>query len=657
MVSFLLASLSSTQRVVARALRGQHPLQRQLQLQQRMVLPSACATLICAHHASACRPASSPGNNNRRAMHTMSTTVPSSPQPTPGSTAAGVAVSQQPQSKASPVLTDTFGRGHTYLRISLTERCNLRCVYCMPEHGVELSPNGALLTTDEIIRLAQLFVSQGVDKIRLTGGEPTVRKDLVPLVERLGQIDGLKSIALTTNGIVLGRYLPQLQKAGLTHLNISLDTLHQHKFEIMTRRKGWDRVWESIKLAISLGYDPVKVNCVVMRGSNEDEVCDFVELTRTMPLDVRFIEYMPFDDNKWNSQKMVSYQSMVETIRARFPEFERMEDRANDTSKAYKVPGFVGQVGFITSMSDHFCGTCNRLRITADGNLKVCLFGNAEVSLRDAMRAGATDEELLPVVAAAVSRKKKQHAVSVKRPPPVPFFKKPILQQQNSLLSYVSSQPAMPAVRAGAFSSPILSLLSTPPPIPSMLSLPRAFPAPSLFRAFSTYSTQRLAANSNKLTHVDERGRASMVDVAAKSNTQRIAVARGRVILGRLAFQMVRDNTNKKGDVLTVAQLAGIMGAKQTSQLIPLCHNIFLSSVKVQLELNPELDAIDIRATAKCVGPTGVEMEALTAVSVAALTVYDMCKAVTHDIRIEAIHLESKSGGQSGNYQSPESRH
>ncbi|KAF9976512.1 Molybdenum cofactor synthesis protein 1 [Actinomortierella ambigua] len=312
----------------------------------------------------------------------------------------------------SPMLTDKFSRQHTYLRISLTERCNLRCTYCMPAEGVELSPADSIMTTPEIIRLARLFVQEGVTKIRLTGGEPTVRKDINELVQQLGELRpmGLKTIAMTSNGIALKRKLPHLMNHGMNLLNLSLDTLDPFKFEIMTRRKGFERVMETIDDALKLGMDPVKVNCVVMRGTNDYEVLDFVEMTRNKKIDVRFIEYMPFGGNKWKENKLVPYQELIQRIQKVHPTFKKLVDEANDTSKAYHVPGFAGQVGFITSMSDHFCGTCNRLRITADGNLKVCLFGNTEVSLRDMMRQGKTDDELREVIEMAVKNKKKQHA-------------------------------------------------------------------------------------------------------------------------------------------------------------------------------------------------------------------------------------------------------
>uniref|UniRef100_A0A663LLU5 GTP 3',8-cyclase n=1 Tax=Athene cunicularia TaxID=194338 RepID=A0A663LLU5_ATHCN len=310
----------------------------------------------------------------------------------------------------SAFLTDSFGRQHNYLRISLTEKCNLRCQYCMPEEGVPLTPKSELLTAKEIITLARLFVKEGVEKIRLTGGEPLIRPDVVDIVGQLHKLEGLKTIAVTTNGINLARLLPRLKEAGVNAINISLDTLVPAKFEFIVRRKGFHKVMEGIHKATELGYHPVKVNCVVMRGFNEDELLGFVDFTKDLPLDVRFIEYMPFDGNKWNFKKMVSYKEMLDTIKQRWPDLEKLPCETSSTAKSYKVPHFQGQISFITSMSEHFCGSCNRLRITADGNLKVCLFGNSEVSLRDHLRSGASEEELVQIIGEAVGRKKKQHA-------------------------------------------------------------------------------------------------------------------------------------------------------------------------------------------------------------------------------------------------------
>lgn len=350
----------------------------------------------------------------------------------------------------SSFLTDTFNRQHDYLRISITEKCNLRCLYCMPEEGVPLSPNKNLLTPHEILYLSSLFVSQGVNKIRLTGGEPTVHPQILQILRDIGSLrsKGLKELALTTNGLSLHRKLDSMVESGVTGVNLSLDTLDPFQFEIMTRRRGFEQVMKSIERILEMNRMganiKLKINAVVIRGLNDAQVMPFVEMTRNKDVEVRFIEYMPFDGNRWSSQKMLTYQEMLAIIREKHPDVQKVQDHPNDTSKTFKVPGFAGRVGFITSMTEHFCGTCNRLRITSDGNLKVCLFGNSEVSLRDMLRdnfnkgepideaaweamqqvemdrmqgrsdgeLGMQDKEmeLLEVIGAAVQRKKAQHA-------------------------------------------------------------------------------------------------------------------------------------------------------------------------------------------------------------------------------------------------------
>ncbi|XP_071722112.1 GTP 3',8-cyclase, mitochondrial-like isoform X2 [Rutidosis leptorrhynchoides] len=302
----------------------------------------------------------------------------------------------------SDMLTDSFGRIHTYLRISLTERCNLRCQYCMPAEGVELTPAPKILTINEVVRLASLFVTSGVNKIRLTGGEPMIRKDIEDICLELSNLKGLKTLAMTTNGITLARKLPKLKECGLTALNISLDTLVPAKFEFMTRRKGLEKVKQSIDTALELGYNPVKVNCVVMRGFNDDEICDFVELTRDKPINIRFIEFMPFDGNVWNSKKLVSYSEMLDRVAKKFVSVKRLNDHPTETAKNFGIEGHVGTVSFITSMTEHFCAGCNRLRLLADGNFKV--------SLKDPLRNGADDMILREIISAAVKRKKAAHA-------------------------------------------------------------------------------------------------------------------------------------------------------------------------------------------------------------------------------------------------------
>lgn len=316
---------------------------------------------------------------------------------------------EKPVKPFSEFLTDNFNRQHDYLRISITERCNLRCLYCMPEEGIELSPTEKLLTTDEIVKIAELFVSQGVTKIRLTGGEPTVRKDVVELVSRLNKIDGLKEICITSNGIALHRKLPELFANGLTSLNLSLDTLVEGKFTLITRRNGLSAVMKSLNKALELKVPKIKINVVIMKGINEDEILNFVELTRDSPIEVRFIEFMPFGGNKWSNDKMVSYQDIISNIETKY-KLHRLEQKHGDTASVYKIDGFLGKLGFITSMTNHFCSTCTRLRITNDGNLKVCLFGNEEVSLKNLIREGANNEQLLNVIGRAVKNKKEKHA-------------------------------------------------------------------------------------------------------------------------------------------------------------------------------------------------------------------------------------------------------
>ncbi|XP_046306698.1 molybdenum cofactor biosynthesis protein 1 isoform X3 [Marmota monax] len=543
----------------------------------------------------------------------------------------------------------------------------------MPEEGVPLTPKADLLTTEEILTLARLFVKEGVDKIRLTGGEPLIRPDVVDIVAQLHRLEGLKTIGVTTNGINLARLLPALQKAGLTAINISLDTLVPAKFEFVVRRKGFHKVMEGIHKAIELGYSPVKVNCVVMRGLNEDELLDFVTLTKGLPLDIRFIEYMPFDGNKWNFKKMVSYKEMLDTIRQQWPELEKLPEEECSTAKAFRIPGFLGQVSFITSMSEHFCGTCNRLRITADGNLKVCLFGNSEVSLRDHLRAGASEEELLKIIGAAVGRKKPRHAgmFSISQ-----MKNRPMILIEFFLLLQDSSPPASLSI----FSRDPLHVQGLRPTVSfsnQMATFWKGHGIPQTHswmgsgcpqRHYSSHADSdtnskclspgsRVPAahsgpwsTSDQLTHVDSEGQAAMVDVGGKPDTERVAVASAVVLLGPVAFKLVQQNQLKKGDALVVAQLAGIQAAKITSQLIPLCHHVALNHVQVQLELDSSRHAAVIQATCRARGPTGVEMEALTSAAVAALTLYDMCKAVSRDIVVGEVKLISKTGGQRGDF-------
>ncbi|KAK4961487.1 hypothetical protein LTR10_001977 [Elasticomyces elasticus] len=883
----------------------------------------------------------------------------------------------------SAFLTDTHARQHDYLRISLTEKCNLRCLYCMPEEGIALSPPTTQLTTPEIIYISQLFVNQGVTKIRLTGGEPTVRKDILELMRRIGDLRsaGLKELALTTNGISLWRKLDSMVEAGLTGLNISLDTLDPFQFTLLTRRQGFDAVMKSINRVQEMNRAganiKLKINCVMMRGLNSEQLLPFVEMTREQDIEVRFIEYMPFGGNKWSENKMLPYEEMLAMIKAVHPEFHRVPDRTkSETSKTWQVPGFVGRVGFITSMTEDFCGTCNRLRITSDGNLKVCLHGETEVSLRDLIRKDhggepmddvafdairqieldrrkgmdgqlsggeegwiSKERQLLEFIGAAVKRKKERHAgmgelenmrnrpmiligeratssrpSSLRRPfssalsqpwsripthlfsnypgtasharyfstsnrrqsddtenaglasrfgfqsltglfadeaprgrysrpraeTPTPAPKvdelkpdvrnskpspkleetKPGVRNAKPLTGVwkgrSSDEPAdqaffqsahvaqsSPTVTKSAEGSSATRQTITPAPVAyapiqvdesrgpksedtgklavngrverdslafrrprsgrdlrphvqstrdaaaddyhrakeeGVLPRPRAprslkpragrsrevvpdpFAQPSGQRpvvatsklepgtrdgawglsedamqtidsmndphgappaiseqeppavtvdpeiARTSMRSTSPASEPAKLTHVTSSGEAHMVDVGAKPDTRRVAVAVAYVRFSNPeAFRLIYENSNKKGDVLGTARIAGIMAAKRTSDLIPLCHPIAISKVEVEVNLRAvgggqsaftrkrnTNGVVELQAVVETVGPTGVEMEALSAVTGAALTVYDMCKAVDKSMEIAQTRVVYKSGGRSIDHKHPE---
>ncbi|GAA6008434.1 hypothetical protein JCM10207_007107, partial [Rhodosporidiobolus poonsookiae] len=529
--------------------------------------------------------------------------------------------------------------------------------YCMPASGVPLLPRDNLLTTDEVERVARLFVQNGVSKIRLTGGEPTVRRDLLDVVARLGRLP-LQSLGMTSNGLALKRKLPALVAAGLTHLNLSLDTLDPLRYELMTRRRGFEAVMESLEVAKGLKESGLrtKLNVVVIRGLNDMEVGDFVELTRDSDITVRFIEYMPFEDNRWSTQKLVPASELLTSLSSRFGPLQKQQDAQSDTTRAWKVPGYRGEFGMISSMTDHFCGTCSRLRVGADGGVKVCLFGPPVLSLRPLLRSpSTTDTQLLESIGAAVWGKKFAHdGLGALSTPPGPVARKRLRATQ-------------PPTRAP------LHLLASLAPTPSLLraNSTSISSAPSR-RAFSTSRPLSKSSPSppSHLTHIDPlTGKASMVSVSSKASTVRSATAVATIKLNRAAFELIDFGAaaaegegegegskqptmaTKKGDVLSIAQLAGLMGAKHTSLLIPLCHPLSLSHISVRLVPVPSTLSLRIEATAECVGPTGVEMEALTAASVAALTVWDMCKAVAgREMEIGRVRVVRKSGGRSGDW-------
>jgi molybdenum cofactor biosynthesis protein A len=294
------------------------------------------------------------------------------------------------------VLTDGFGRVHDYLRVSVVEQCNLRCRYCMPEEP-EWTPRDQLCTTDELLSLIRTFLDLGVRKIRLTGGEPLVRKDISRILKELTGCGA--ELSMTTNGTLTDRYISELKSAGVYKLNVSLDTLRPERFEQMTRRTGFHKVFENIHLLIDEGFS-VKVNAVIMRGSNDDELTDFIEWTRVLPVTVRFIEFMPFGGNKWRDDIMVSKAEMMERVHRNHQPVPCVSG-PNDTTSYYRIEGFRGRFGIISSMTEHFCGSCNRIRLLANGSIKNCLFSEEETSLLGPLRNGEDIEQVIRQTIAA----------------------------------------------------------------------------------------------------------------------------------------------------------------------------------------------------------------------------------------------------------------
>ncbi|CAD0003013.1 GTP 3',8-cyclase MoaA [Flavobacterium chungangense] len=301
------------------------------------------------------------------------------------------------------ILTDDFGRKHNYLRISLLEKCNLRCTYCMPADGIALSPKASLMTAEEIFAIAQTFVESGVDKIRLTGGEPLLRKDFPEIVAKLSTLE--VSLSITTNGILIDRHIDVLKQAGIKKINLSLDTLIASKFHSITLRNQFEKVIDNLHLLLNHHFQ-VKVNVVLMKGFNDNEIIDFVNLTESLPIAVRFIEFMPFAGNEWDRSKMVSQKEILSQVEENFSldEIQKLEDEKNFTARTYKIKGFQGDFGIISSITNPFCDGCNRIRLTANGKIKNCLFSNSETDLLTAFRNG---ESITELISASVKSKKK----------------------------------------------------------------------------------------------------------------------------------------------------------------------------------------------------------------------------------------------------------
>jgi cyclic pyranopterin phosphate synthase len=317
---------------------------------------------------------------------------------------------------ATDRLIDSFGRVHNNLRISVTDRCNIRCVYCMPE-TVQFLPRQSLLSFEEIERFVRVAVTLGIDKIRLTGGEPLVRRDLPRLVAKLAAIDGIQDIGLTTNGILLAPMAQSLWDAGLRRINVSLDTMDPAKFQELTRRTGFEQVIEGILAARAAGFDPVKVNAVAIRGVTEDDVVPLGRFCREHGLELRFIEYMPLDaGNLWEREKVLFAADILDLLAQGIGPLvptPNQDPRAPAADYDYADGG--GRVGLIASVSRPFCMSCNRIRLTADGKLRNCLFALDETDLRALIRSGAPDAEIAHAVRASVAGKWEGHEINTAR--------------------------------------------------------------------------------------------------------------------------------------------------------------------------------------------------------------------------------------------------
>ena len=317
------------------------------------------------------------------------------------------------------MLIDNYHRHISYLRISLTDRCNLRCIYCMPPEGISLLDHREVLTLEEIERIASAAARMGISRIRITGGEPLVRKGVIELAGDLLKLPGIEDVSLTTNGILLTEHAAALRRAGMRRINISLDTLDAEKYKRITRGGDIQRVLDGISAARREGFSPIKINVVAMRGINDDEIEDFARLTIERPVHIRFIEFMPIDvATDWDENSFISSSETREII-SRIGTLQPVE-RCGKSGPAemYRLEGAAGQLGFISPLSNHFCDTCNRMRLTADGKLRTCLFSDHEIDLKTFLRSGVSDQSLEQAIAEAIKSKPKGHTISE------PSFKK-----------------------------------------------------------------------------------------------------------------------------------------------------------------------------------------------------------------------------------------
>ena len=474
-------------------------------------------------------------------------------------------------------MIDTFGRSITYLRVSVTELCNLRCRYCMPEDGVCKKEHADMLTEDEFIQAVEAAAALGITKLRITGGEPLVKKNIVSICRRASRVPGIREVCLTTNGILLPELARPLKEAGVSRLNLSLDTLDPQKYAHITRSGSLDDFWKGFHAALDADFQKIKLNAVLIGGFNDDEILPLAELTRKYPVDVRFIEMMPMcDSSGFGPEAYIPFTRVLEALPEAVP-----AAKDGGVAKLFHLPGALGNIGLISPGERPF------LR-------------RVQPHPTDCRRKS----EALSAFQCGVSPERAGFRWHESTAGSSDFGKTP--------MAWGSGCCAQIGRR-------------------------------------SEYESNRRLSMAD-FTHFNDQGRAKMVDVGEKPISQRVAVAAGRALVHEPTFALIQSGGMKKGDVLTVAQIAGVMGAKRTPDIIPMCHPILMDGINLELSLDEHRSSVEIKATVSCDGRTGVEMEALTAVSTAALTVYDMCKAVQKDMTITDIRLLSKTGGIHGDY-------
>ncbi|WP_183562596.1 GTP 3',8-cyclase MoaA [Mucilaginibacter sp. SP1R1] len=305
------------------------------------------------------------------------------------------------------MLTDNHGRKINYLRLAVTDRCNLRCFYCMPEDGLNWLSRKELMSYEEMLHSCTLLVKMGIEKIRITGGEPFVRKDIMQLLTSLSQLNGLKELSLTTNGVLTAPFVPELKRIGVRSVNLSLDTLDANRFFTITRRDEFTNVMAALEALLKHDIE-VKINAVVMDGKNTQDIIPLVEMTKDLPISVRFIEEMPFNgDGHIYTGLQWDYVRILDEIKSKYPQLQKLTDPAYSTSYNYQIPGHKGSIGIIAAYSRTFCGTCNRIRITPQGELKTCLYDDGGLNIRDLMRAGTGDDELQSILLNAFGNRAK----------------------------------------------------------------------------------------------------------------------------------------------------------------------------------------------------------------------------------------------------------